>query len=210
MQCGFMNGMTNALRELISEHVSADNPSVMDLGCGEGTFGRALFEDCSKTYCGIDLSKQAIKLATRSWKDATWVVANADRILPAADSSVDLLISLFGRRPTTEINRVLRVGGCFVAAIPGPNDLLELREIVQKEAQQRDRHQAVIDQCKAAGLDLAQHRLWTFTATMDSDAVKNALAMTYRAFRNSEHDRIETISEIDVTLQAHLLVFKAT
>ena len=66
----------------------------MDLGCGEGTFGSALFADEAEGYVGIDLSKRAIKLAARAWREPTWVLANADRCLPAADASVDRIVSL--------------------------------------------------------------------------------------------------------------------
>jgi len=81
---------------------------VMDLGCGEGTFGPALFGRPEASYCGVELSKQAIRLAAKRWPEGTWVLANADRFLPAARSSVDCVISLFGRRPATEIARVLK------------------------------------------------------------------------------------------------------
>jgi 23S rRNA (guanine745-N1)-methyltransferase len=181
---------------------------VLDLGCGEGTFGPALFADVPENYCGIDLSRRAMKLAARRWPAATWVLANADRVLPVADNSVGQVVSLFGRRPTDEIARVLEKNGVCVVAVPGEEDLIQLREQVQNEGRRRSRWQQVVEQMQAAGLKLVEHRLWFQKVDLEMDEISDALAMTYRAVRKSQHDRMAAMGSTRVTLAADLLLFR--
>ncbi|QEG42143.1 putative RNA methyltransferase [Roseimaritima ulvae] len=180
----------------------------LDLGCGEGSFGPALFAAEAEGYCGIDLSKRAIKLAARAWGDATWVLANADRTLPVADASVHRVISLFGRRPAEEIGRVLVPGGHCIVAVPGEEDLIELREQVQQAGHRRSRVQAIIDQMNAAGLECITQQHWQQQVNLDPDAIRDALAMTYRAVRHSQQARLEAVTAMTVTLAADLILLR--
>ena len=185
-----------------------DSLAVLDLGCGEGSFGPALFSANAAGYCGIDLSRKAIKIAARRWPAATWVLANADRILPAADQSVDVVMSLFGRRPVSEIARVLKPQGICIVAVPGEADLIELREQVQQEGRSISRWQRVVDEFSTAQLTCDQRDCWVHQVVLDVDAIGDALAMTYRAVRHSQNKRLQDVSEKEVTLSADLMLFR--
>lgn len=209
LQRGHAAGLVDALKVLTQEGpVGVANHRVLDLGCGEGTFGPALFHDNANGYCGIDLSRRAIKLAARSWPAATWVLGNADRGLPAADASVDQVISLFGRRPVNEIARVLSAQGNCVIAIPGEEDLIELREKVQQAGHRRSRWELVVEEMEAAGLALSQHKKWIQRVDLNAEEIADALAMTYRAVRNSQNSRLDGVDQMQVTLAADLLLFR--
>ena len=82
LQHGHAISLIETLRPWFAANGTETNQRTLDLGCGEGSFGPALFSNEADSYCGIDLSKRAIKLAARGWPDATWVLANADRVLP--------------------------------------------------------------------------------------------------------------------------------
>ena len=153
----------------------------LDLGCGEGSFGPALFGDDADAYCGIDLSKRAIKLAARRWPAATWVLANADRTLPVADASVHRVVSLFGRRPASEITRVLAPGGLCIVAVPGEDDLLELREQVQQAGHRRRRWESAIEAIVDAGCEVADHKTWREQAMLQPEEVGGPYSFTYFA-----------------------------
>lgn len=203
--------LIGVLREWGREENCAEDdrpPATLDLGCGEGSFGPALFADDADSFCGIDLSKRAIKLACKGWPQATWVLANADRGLPAADRSVGRVISLFGRRPAEEIARVLAASGRCWVAVPGEEDLIELREKVQQSGQRRSRWEMVVDEMKTAGLQLVDRQAWRQTLRLEPDAIADALAMTYRAVRNSQQARMESLEAMDVTLAAELMRFR--
>ncbi len=207
---GHMAGLVNALRPWCETPLHSDAAQVrtLDLGCGEGTFGHLLFGDSSSSFCGIDLSQRAIRLAARKWPDATWVQANADRQLPAVDASTHRVLSLFGRRPTQEIKRILAPGGICIVAVPAADDLVELREHVQTEGTQRNRWQPIAQQFAEAGFALVDQATWTHRVELDRAGIADALAMTYRAVRYSQRQRLETLESAIVTLAADLMLFQ--
>ncbi|MCC9642729.1 methyltransferase domain-containing protein [Rhodopirellula sp. JC740] len=208
LQRGHGSGLIEALKPWVAQTTGRSTDRTVDLGCGEGSFGPALFANIPQSYCGIDLSKKAIKLASRGWKEATWVWANADRALPIADASVLRVVSLFGRRPTTEMARILTRDGVAIVAVPGEEDLIELREHVQQSGQRRSRWQKVVDEMAEAGLRLREHRLWKNQVELDGDAIADAMAMTYRGVRFSQNARVQTATAMRVTLAADLMLFE--
>ncbi len=203
---GHAAGLIKALKSWIPD--SGPNMRILDLGCGDGSFGPALFRDQATDFCGIDLSKPAIKLAAKRWPEATWVLANADRGLPVADSSVNCVVSLFGRRPVAEIRRVLIPNGCYIVAVPGEDDLIELREHVQKEGKRRSRVDAIIEEMNVNGLPCVEQVQWQTQIEIGPDEIADALAMTYRAGRWSEQSRVASIEATKVTLAADLMQFR--
>jgi len=208
---GYATGLIEALQPwttISNAGALTSTPRTLDLGCGEGTFGKALFPNEPDGFCGIDLSKRAIKLAARSWPDATWVLSNADRELPAKDASVDRVISLFGRRPVSEISRVLAPTGTCIVALPGEDDLIELREQAQQTGHRRSRWELVVEEMSNAGLRLVARKLWQQQLDLEPDAIRDAMAMTYRAVRHSQQSRLESLGSATVTLVADLLLFR--
>ncbi|QDV56419.1 methyltransferase domain-containing protein [Rosistilla oblonga] len=208
LQRGHATSLIETLRPWVATADAQTNQRTLDLGCGEGSFGPALFPDDADSYCGIDLSRRAIKLAARRWPEATWVLANADRELPAADQSVQRVISLFGRRPVSEIYRVLAPGGICVVAVPGEDDLIELREKVQQAGHRRSRWEMIADEMTDAGLEVVDRKHWHINVNLDPDAIADALAMTYRAVRHSQKSRLDVVQAMDVTLAADLLLLR--
>ncbi|MDP1563390.1 MAG: methyltransferase domain-containing protein [Pirellulaceae bacterium] len=207
LQRGHAGSLIETLRPWLASDKQVD-PRTLDLGCGEGSFGPALFPGDAHAYCGIDLSKRAIKLAVRRWPDATWVLANADRVLPAADESVQRVLSLFGRRPISEIHRVLVPGGICVVAVPGEEDLIELRQEVQQAGHRRSRWEMIAEEMSQAGLEVIDQKQWHTTVDLQPDAMADALAMTYRAVRHSQKSRLDAVQAMNVTLAADLLLLQ--
>lgn len=205
---GHASGLIDALAPWIGLTRHSASMRTIDLGCGEGSFGSALFAGESDEYCGIELSKRAIKLAARAWPEATWVLANADRVLPAADASVDRVVSMFGRRPVSEIARVLMPYGSCIVAVPGEHDLIELRQHVQQSGHRRSRWKAIVDEMTSNGLEYLEHKLWQWQIDLDPEAISDALAMTYRGKRHSQQSRVESIEAMKVTLAADLILMR--
>ena len=95
---------------------------------------------------GVDLSARAADLAARRHPGVLWLVANADRGLPFADGSLDLVLSITARRSPAECARVLAPGGHLVVAVPAPDDLAELREAVLGSASREDRAAKLVEE----------------------------------------------------------------
>ena len=154
----------------------------------------------------MDLSVPAIDLAARRWPDVSWWVVNADRVLPFADASFDLALSIAGRRPAAELARVLKPHGRLLVAVPAEDDLIELREAVQGEGVLRSRLEKVVEEL--AGFKLEAHWLVQTTAMLDAGAARDALASTYRGMRASQQAKVEAIEAMRVTLSFELAQFR--
>jgi 23S rRNA (guanine745-N1)-methyltransferase len=201
---GFADGLLLLLSSRIETFGIPVDAVAIDVGCGEGTLTARLFASRPGSGCGIDLSTKAIRLAGRLASELTWIVANADRGLPFADGSVQLALSIFGRRPVPELSRVLATSGRLIVVVPAEDDLIELREASQGEAVRRDRVSDVLAEL-APGFDLAIRETWRHRARHDRDALDDALAMSYRGARASERARLASVASLDVTLAAEIL-----
>ena len=203
---GHADGLVAALGGILDRLALPPAPRVLDAGCGEGTLTLAVAAGRRWDLCGIDLSARALALAARSAPDAAWIAANADRALPLPDASVNLVLSLFARRPAAEFRRVIRPGGMVVVAVPGPDDLVEIREIAQGHGARRERAPAVRAEL-GAELSPGGEERWTARVRLGLDAIQEVLAMTYRGARRSQALRISGTHTIETTLDASILWF---
>jgi 23S rRNA (guanine745-N1)-methyltransferase len=198
------------LRELIAALRALplpEPPAVLDVGCGEGFHLAAVARALGAEGHGIDLSVPAIDLAARRHPGPTWIVGNADRFLPYADGSFDLAMSLTARRNPPEFRRVLRPGGRLLVAIPGEDDLVELREAVLGEKVLRNRVERTIATFSAA-FEIESHRTVRAVERLGAEAIRDVLASTYRGARESQRGRVEELGEMAVTMSRDLLTFR--
>ncbi len=179
---------------------------VVDLGSGSGELMTALARARPMRGIGIDLSTAAADHAARRTREVTWVVANADRRLPLLDQSVDLVVSVNGRRNPAECARVLRPEGRLLVAVPAPDDLGELRALVQGAATERSRIDGVI--AEHGPLFLAHDQFSVRDARrLDPPALLDLLQGTYRGARVSNADAIAALASMDVTLSSDVVLF---
>lgn len=180
--------------------------SLLDAGCGEGHHTDAIRRAYDVHACGVDISVPAIELAAKRYGECQWVVANADRFLPYPDQSFDAVTSITARLSVDEFHRVLAPAGTLLVAIPGADDLIELREAVQGERVARDRVERTVA-LFSPRFALERHQLVRQVVKLDRGAIDDVLTSTYRGLRRSERERLQNVSAMDVTLSRDLLLF---
>ena len=185
-----------------------DTPVVVDLGCGSGDALAALTNRAG-TGAGIDLSTAAVERAARHFPDRTWIVANADRRLPLLDRSVDLMVSIHGRRNPADAARVLAPAGYLLVAVPAGDDLIELRELVQGQPVERDRASVVLAEHEPL-FRLAERWAVRETLDLERDALLKLLRGTYRGVRHGAAERVAALTRMDITLASDLLLLRRT
>jgi 23S rRNA (guanine745-N1)-methyltransferase len=177
----------------------------VDLGSGTGEVLGQLCKDLSLGGIGIDLSPAAADMAARRFSSLAWIVANADRRLPLQDKSVDVVLSVYGRRNPAECARVLTKGGTLMVALPAPDDLIELRASVQGEPVERDRVEAMLEEHHAHFTPTDRFTVRE-RMTLPREALLNLLRGTYRGARFTLADRVEGIGEMQVTMASEISV----
>ena len=181
--------------------------NVVDLGSGTGEMLGGLAQARPISGIGIDLSVPAIELSARRFPSLTWVVANADRRLPVQDSSVDVVLSIHGRRNPAECSRVLKPDGVLIVVLPAPDDLVELRTLVQGAGLERDRVDAMLTghQSFFTMVDRTEVRE---TIELDRASLLNLLRGTYRGARFKLSERVELMERLDVTLSSEMCLLR--
>lgn len=168
-------------------------PSVLDIGCGEGAWLGFWSAQREIGAWGTDLSTPAIELAARRLPRATWVIANADRRLPFADGSFDRITSLTARRNPEEFARLLAPGGRLVIVLPGPEDLIELREAALGRGDRRERLEPALAEL-APFFEVEGTTRIDWTATLDEEGIAALLAATYRGGRAGRDERAKELA----------------
>lgn len=184
----------------------ARGEALLDAGCGEGHHAAAFRDAYAADTYGIDISVPAIELAARRYPDCHWIVANADRLLPYDDASFRGIVSITARMNPEEFRRTLVADGILLVAIPGPDDLIELREAILGERVERDRVERTVA-LFAPLFSLGTHQRVRHVVRLDRDAIGDVMASSYRGLRRSERERLDGLEALDVTLSRDLLLF---
>lgn len=121
-------------RELAKTARDPHAPHLLDAGCGEGWYSRAAAEALTATGCaplvaGFDIAKPAVRLAAKAQPGAAFAVAGSFA-MPVRDGWADLLLNIFSPMAREEFLRVLAPGGVLIYAVPGPEHLYGLKEVL--------------------------------------------------------------------------------
>jgi 23S rRNA (guanine745-N1)-methyltransferase len=206
VDAGHEQPIVDAVVAAIADLALPTAPAIVDVGSGEGTFLDRVAKALDGVGAGVDISVPAVELAARSYPEHTWLVVNADRMLPFPAASFDVATSVTSRRHASELHRVVRRGGWLVVVVPAPDDMVELRSHLHGSATVDSRVARV-----AAPLEglfaLQSHATVRCNATLDRGAIADVLATTYRGGRQRERERAEELEGLDVTLSRDMLVF---
>jgi 23S rRNA (guanine745-N1)-methyltransferase len=183
--------------------------NVLDVGCGEGSALLALSRQVPLVAHGTDISAPAVDLAARALPEALWTVANADRFLPYASGAFNRVLSLTARLNPEEFRRVLEPDGRLLVAVPGEDDLVELREAVLGEGVRRSRWERAREEL-APLFTLESHQEVRWRIELGPGSLRDLLAATYRGARASQRERVAALATREVTMSRALLTFRPT
>ncbi|GAB5412882.1 MAG: hypothetical protein Cons2KO_04850 [Congregibacter sp.] len=190
------------------EHAARER-LVVDAGCGEGYYLTQLrshldalpladerFPECQ--FVGFDISKWAMQLAAKRFP-GTWLVASNRRI-PLADSSVDVLLDMFGFCDYAEFARILKPGGALIRVGAGERHLQQLRQLIyeqQKPPKAREETSA-----SSYFRDAFSDRLEFDIAALPVDSLRDLLTMTPHFYRASAAGkrRIADVERLDLSV----------
>lgn len=126
----FLNkGYYEPLRDTVQQ-LAGQGHTILDVGCGEGYYTSALAEN--NEVCGVDISKDALKLAAKRCPNSEFAVASIGNI-PLSDGAADTIVNIFAPDSPTEYLRVLKSGGRLITALPMERHLFELKAAVYDE-----------------------------------------------------------------------------
>ena len=128
--------------------------------------------------------------------------------LDAAQASFDGILSITARMQPAEFDRVLAPGGRLVLAVPGADDLIELRAAVKGEGLLRDWFETALAPF-VARFEVAERRRFSWRLDLDRAGLDDLLVSSYRGARRAERARLAGITNAAVTMSRDLALLAA-
>ena len=203
LSAGFYRPIADALCETALE-LGAQGP-IVDVGCGEGYYSARLAQAMDAPLVGLDISKEAVRRAAGTYKNATWLCASAAK-LPISDHSAGVVTSLFALTVADEFRRVLRSDGLYFQILAAEDHLLELKSIVYPELFHKEKQSAP----EIPGFSRIRSIPIRFTFTVEGAQVQNLLSMTPHVYRISREgaQRLENTRSLTDTASCVLNIYR--
>lgn len=193
-ELGVTRPLLDAIAGAIAETAAiGTSDPVLDAGCGDGFYLGSLAAMTGCDAHGVDIAIPAINAAARRFPKCEWIVANADRFVPYADASFNVVLSITGRMNASEFGRILRPDGRLMVAIPSAEDLIELR------GAGRDRVPRTVETFAGEFKLTGQSRATTH-ADLDASAVQDVLVSVYRPLRPEPAGAMRLTFSLDLLL----------
>ncbi len=201
-RAGFYEPLIREIADILNKHVTAPSPLIVDAGCGEGYFLSRIIDSFSCRGIGFDISKEAIRLASRLSKDILWMVADLGDI-PVKNGQAAAILNILTPASYAEFGRVLTKGGIIIKAVPGSGYLRELRELAGSRLQSGDySNSSTIDYFKQnARLVEQRHISWNLPLTPEQarDIARMTPMLSHVDAEELEIEKLTAISmEMDV------------
>lgn len=207
LNSGIYNPICNAIiKNSIKLTDGINNPFIVDIGCGEGYYTCAIKNSISNSnIVGIDISKDAVKMACSRSKKIDWITATAG-CLPIADKSTNLITAIFSLVSYNEYCRILKNGGYVLDISAGNEHLKELKEIIYDEVYKQDKKPSQ----PTNDFKEIFRQEQKFRFKVENENLKNLLLMTPHFWRIKEENRkkLEDINSLDLTAHFWLRIMQ--
>lgn len=166
----------------------------VDIGCGEGFYTTRLAEALPQSDgYALDISREAVRRASRRAPQVNWLVASMARI-PLPNTSCQLLTSVFSPIDWSEAVRLLTPGGGVLRLGPARDHLIELRQRLYDDV--RDYDEAKHLQGLPSALTLADSETLNFRLSLETrEARADLLSMTPHGWRVNAERRERVLAE---------------
>ncbi len=176
-EAGVYSMVVDTLSQAITRHVPKENPVLLDAGCGEGYYAKAVCPGRAMTRIGFDLAKEAVKLAAKGEKTAFFCAADLKNI-PLRDHSVDILLDIFTPANYAEFARVLAPGGLVFKLAPRAGYLKELRQAAAHLLRRSEYDGGQVESYVKEKMNLVEQTAITYTLPVKKEIVESLARMT--------------------------------
>ncbi len=208
------SGSYGPLAEKISKTVQEishgkESFRILDAGCGEGYYLRQLAIDHPWIdLIGVDISKQAVKAASKLSPQISWAVAS-NKQLPLKDSSIDLILCMFGFPVWNSFHKVQGNGKHVILVDASEDHLLELRNIIYPTVT-KSAAPSIQASFQSGYRELSDEKL-SFSIKLNSQSqIQDLISMTPHAHRITAEGakRLSEVNELQVTVDLAIRVLE--
>ncbi|MEA3339719.1 MAG: methyltransferase domain-containing protein [Chloroflexota bacterium] len=217
LERGFYDPLSDAINESVHNRLvdGASPACIADVGCGEGYYlGRLKRYLDSQSglggvcYFGLDISKEAARLAAKRYQDIRFVVASVNRKLLFPDGSTRVLTNIFAPRNVAEFDRVLAQNGALLIVIPNPGHLASLRSELNLLNIEPDKRNKVVEQFTGPFRLAGEHTV-EYEMGLEGEALSSLVQMTPNYWHISDEawDDVKAVERIQTEASFTILEF---
>ena len=221
LERGWYQPLSDAINKQVWEHLQEKmdydhEMAVVDLGCGEGYYlGRLEANLRQKATAfnnpmfGLDIAKDAIRMASKRHRNIRFLVSDANRNLPFSDGTVACLLNIFSPRNAAEFGRVIHPTGMLLVVIPNQGHLGELRQHCQLLQIEENKSEQLSASLSKWLLMTASERL-EVPMHLETQSLLELVKMTpnYWHMSSADWERLESIPALNVTADFQIMRFK--
>ena len=174
---GVFEPVIAALEAAMARYVPAQHPVLLDAGCGEGYYAKRVCPQREMTRLGFDISKEAVRLASRGQKDAFFFAADLKNI-PLADRCCDVLLDVFTPANYAEFGRVLKEDGVVMKLAPRSGYLKELREAAADQLRRKEYDGGDVERYVHERMEVLCQQAITYTLSVTPELAGHLARMT--------------------------------
>ncbi len=205
---GFYSPLADEICKLACENF-CDGGLLIDCGCGEGYYTDKVYSALAKRFsrlsvCGFDISRDAVKYASKRNKDITLLVAGVYH-MPMADGCADMLLSVFSPFAREEFLRVLKKGGTLISVIPDKRHLWSLKSALYDTP-----YENTVAEYEIEGFDFVGESEVKNTITLENGQISDLFMMTPYYYRTRPQDKEKILGRKEMTVETEfqVLVYK--
>lgn len=202
----FSKDFYQPLKIRLTELIKKYNPStILDLGSGEGYYTNYFKDNIDADIVGIDIAKEAVRIAAKQNKSVTYIVGSVQDI-PVFDKSCDLVINNFTPIDINEITRVLNRNGILITTKVGKNHLIELKKAIYDEIYLNDNEPIKDERIKLLSSEIVSFKIHLET----NEDIKNLFMMTPYSHHTSllSKQRLDKLDSLEITCEFNVDVYK--
>jgi 23S rRNA (guanine745-N1)-methyltransferase len=217
LERGFYAPLSDAVNELVRAHLQ-DVPEplhILDAGCGEGYYldrlQNALAPLQSGCCIGLDVSKEAIRMAAKRYRQLLFVVADVKQRLVLADGVIDAILNIFAPRNASEFARVISADGILIVVIPASEHLLRLRSTLGLLGMEEQKQRHVQEQF-AGQFELVESSNIAYSMHLNKEEIEQVVMMTPNYWHMTDEMRgaMRDLDDIETEAAFTAMVFRRT
>ncbi len=202
MDRGYYKALADKIVEIIGSYPHGD---ILDVGCGEGyVTGRIADAYPESNVRGSDLAKNAVLLADKRYKNASFIVGNSAS-LPILEGSVDVCVAVFTPTYFGELERIIKKGGVLIKVNPASEHLLDLKELLYDTTYLNEE-----EKVNAENFELIDSFTITDEYVASGNAIMDLLQMTPYYYHTPKDaiKRVAEMQEVKTRLAYDVKVYK--
>lgn len=192
-----------------------DSKCIVEVGCGTAYYIENLRKAIESekvdtfTYLGTDISKTAVKFASKRIKDVTFLVCDTYSSIPIETGSVALILNVFSPRKIKEFKRLTSENGGVLVVIPNEDHLSEVIEPLNLMKIEPEKEDKIKNIFKKENFLLIKEKRINYKIDLDSEMIINLIKMgpNYWKLKESTIQEIKSMKNKRISISVKLMLF---